>query len=74
MCLLYGRGSIQAGVVAFVLWQLATRIDGYFGAQEMPSQYTARNITITLRTIVTGLSYLATFIFSFNSVGLMGEF
>lgn len=32
----------------------------------------ARNIAITVRTIIVGLTYLATFIFSANAVGLTG--
>ena len=31
-----------------------------------------RNVTGTLRAIVTGLSYLATFLFGANAVGLTG--
>lgn len=33
----------------------------------------ARNISITVRTIILGLGWLATFIFAANSVGLAGE-
>jgi hypothetical protein len=33
----------------------------------------ARNIAITVRTIIVGLMYLATFIFSANALGLTGE-
>ena len=33
----------------------------------------ARNISITVRTLIQGLSWLATFIFSANAVGLLGE-
>ena len=32
----------------------------------------ARNISITVRTILLGLSYLATFIFAANGLGLAG--
>ena len=39
----------------------------------LPNQLTARNITITVRTIVRGLSYLLTFLFAANTVGLTGE-
>lgn len=37
----------------------------------LPTQQ-ARNIAITVRTIIVGLLYLATFIFSANAVGLSG--
>lgn len=33
----------------------------------------ARNMAITVRTIIVGLMYLATFIFSANALGLAGE-
>lgn len=33
----------------------------------------AQNIAITVRTIIVGLLYLATFIFSANALGLTGE-
>lgn len=33
----------------------------------------ARNIAVTVRTIIVGLMYLATFIFSANALGLTGE-
>jgi hypothetical protein len=39
----------------------------------MPDAYTARNIAVTVRTILIGLLYLITFIFSANAVGLTGE-
>ena len=43
-----------------------------FDRQAMPDQFTARNITVTVRTITRGLAYLATFIFGANAVGLSG--
>jgi hypothetical protein len=33
----------------------------------------ARNISITVRTIILGFGWLATFIFAANAVGLTGE-
>jgi hypothetical protein len=38
--------------------------------RELPSQYTARNMAITVRTVIQGLVYLATFIFAANGLGL----
>ena len=35
-------------------------------------QFAVRNVTGTLRAIITGLSYLATFLFAANAVGLTG--
>jgi hypothetical protein len=39
----------------------------------LPDAYTARNISITVRTILLGISWLATFVFAANSLGLLGE-
>ena len=60
-------------MIAYFLFQLCGLIDGYFARQELPSQYTAHNITITLRTVVRGLAYLVTFLFGANAVGLAGK-
>ena len=58
---------------AYLLFLLSSGVDGYFEGQALPDQLTARNITITLRTVVRGLSYLMTFLFAANTVGLTGE-
>ncbi len=65
---------MQAGGFAYLLFLFTSTVDGYFDGQQLPDQYTARNITITIRTIVRGLAYLCTFIFAANAVGLSGEF
>ena len=66
------RAAVQAGGFAYLLFLFSQGIDGYFEGQAMPDQYTAHNITVTIRTIVRGLSYLCTFIFAANAVGLSG--
>ena len=66
------RAAVQAGGFAYLLFLFSQGVDGYFEGQAMPAQYTAHNITITVRTIVRGLSYLCTFIFAANAVGLSG--
>jgi len=60
-------------VICFLLFQVCGLVDGYFDRQELPDQYTARNITVTLRTVARGLAYLLTFLFGANCVGLSGE-
>ncbi|KAK9811259.1 hypothetical protein WJX72_000726 [[Myrmecia] bisecta] len=65
-------GAAQAAFFTYLLFQLSTNVDAYFGRQQLPDQFTARNITVTLRTVIQGLSYLATFIFAANAVGLTG--
>ncbi|BDA45070.1 hypothetical protein COCOBI_06-5500 [Coccomyxa sp. Obi] len=62
--------AVQAGGFAYLLFLFTSTVDGYFDGQQLPDQYTARNITITIRTIVRGLAYLCTFIFAANAVGL----
>ena len=67
------RSAIRLGVFAYFLFLLSSGVDGYFEGQALPDQLTARNITITLRTVVRGLSYLLTFLFAANTIGLTGE-
>ncbi|KAL3162076.1 hypothetical protein ABBQ38_009142 [Trebouxia sp. C0009 RCD-2024] len=66
------RGAIQASFFTYLLFLFSTNISKYFGGQDLPDQYTARNITVTIRTAVGGLAYLATFIFGANALGLAG--
>ncbi|KAL4534899.1 hypothetical protein Ndes2526A_g05764 [Nannochloris sp. 'desiccata'] len=63
-------GVAQAGTICYLLFLLSTSVDGYFQQQDLPSQYTARNITVLIQTVSRGLVYLATFIFGANAVGL----
>ncbi|GIL99396.1 hypothetical protein Vretimale_4566, partial [Volvox reticuliferus] len=65
-------GSCQALVLAYGLWFFSTKVQGVIEGQTLPDGYTARNIAITVRTILLGLCYLATFIFAANGVGLAG--
>lgn len=65
-------GATQAGVICFLLFQVCGLVDSYFDRQELPAQFTARNITVTLRTVARGLAYLLTFLFGANCVGLTG--
>lgn len=65
-------GALQAGFFTYLLFLFSTSISTYFGRQELPDQYTAKNITVTIRTAVGGLAYLATFIFGANALGLTG--
>ena len=64
--------AVQAGGFACLLFVFSQGVDAYFDKQALPDQYTAHNITVAIRTIVRGLSYLLTFIFAANAVGLSG--
>ena len=67
------RSALRLGGFACLLYLLSTNVDNYFEGQALPNQLTARNITITVRTIARGLSYLLTFLFAANTIGLTGE-
>ena len=66
------RGALQAGFLCYLLYLFSSRLDGYFDSQQVPSQFTARNITLTVQTIVRAVSYLFTFICGVNTLGLTG--
>jgi len=65
-------GAAQAGAIAFGLFIFTAKVEGSINSHALPDAYTARNIAITVRTIIVGLLYLVTFIFSANTVGLTG--
>lgn len=65
-------GSVIAGAICLVLYWLTANVDTRLMAVELPDQYTARNVVVTLRTVVIGIMYLATFVFGANCVGLLG--
>ncbi|GFH23614.1 uncharacterized protein HaLaN_21250, partial [Haematococcus lacustris] len=72
------RAKLSAGAAQQQAQQReAGPLDAFFSKMQlvledtsMPDAYTARNISITVRTILLGLSWLATFIFAANSIGL----
>ncbi|XVF78647.1 hypothetical protein PTKIN_Ptkin14bG0151800 [Pterospermum kingtungense] len=63
-------GSIAAGVIALILYKFTTTIEAALNRQTVSDNFSVRQITITIRTILNGLCYLATFVFGINSVGL----
>jgi hypothetical protein len=65
-------GAALALVCAVALWTFTGFVEGMFDAQPASDQYAVRNVTGTLRSILTGLCYLATFLFGANAVGLTG--
>lgn len=54
-----------------MLYGFAETISASFDGRQVPESYQARQITITVRTIVTGLGYLATFVYAANGTGLV---
>jgi hypothetical protein len=65
-------GAALALVCAVALWTFTGFVESLFDAQPASDQYAVRNVTGTLRSILTGLCYLATFLFGANAVGLSG--
>jgi hypothetical protein len=63
-------GAAAAGAIALVLYKFTTVVEGGFSAKAVSMNYSIRNLTITVRTIITGMCYLATFVFAANSIGL----
>jgi len=62
-------GVAQAGTICFGFYMLSRFVDDYFVHQELPDQYTARNVTLLIQSVVRGLVYLVTFIFGANATG-----
>ncbi|CAN6237962.1 unnamed protein product [Urochloa humidicola] len=64
-------GGIAAGVIALILYKFTTTIEASLNRQTISDSFSVRQITITIRTIITGLCYLATSVFGINAVGLI---
>ncbi|XP_062223446.1 uncharacterized protein LOC133922229 [Phragmites australis] len=64
-------GGIAAGVIALILYKFTTTIEASLNRQTISDNFSVRQITITIRTIITGLCYLATSVFGINGVGLI---
>lgn len=63
-------GVAQAGTICFGFYLLSRVVDDYFVHQDLPAQYTARNVALLIQSVVRGLVYLVTFIFGANATGL----
>ncbi|XWS10978.1 hypothetical protein CRYUN_Cryun38cG0044400 [Craigia yunnanensis] len=63
-------GSIAAGVIALILYKFTTTIEASLNRQTISDNFSVRQMTITIRTIINGMCYLATFVFGINSLGL----
>ncbi|CAB4277423.1 unnamed protein product [Prunus armeniaca] len=64
-------GGISAGVIALILYKFTTTIEASLNRQTISDNFSVRQVTITIRTIINGLCYLATFVFGINAVGLV---
>ena len=63
-------GGITGIAISAGLYIFASKISNGLNNSSLPESYTARQISITVRTIVEGLVYLATFVYAANGVGL----
>ncbi|KAK6132809.1 hypothetical protein DH2020_033452 [Rehmannia glutinosa] len=63
-------GAVIAAAFGLLLYKFTTTIEYSLNRQTLSDNYSVRQITITIRTIINGICYLATFVFGFNSLGL----
>ncbi|EOA31218.1 hypothetical protein CARUB_v10014384mg [Capsella rubella] len=64
-------GAVAAGVIALILYKFTVTIESGLNRQTISDNFSVRQITVTVRTIINGICYLATFIFGFNAIGLL---
>ncbi|KAL7103668.1 hypothetical protein ACP275_08G193900 [Erythranthe tilingii] len=64
-------GAVIAAACGILLYKFTTTIEYSLNHQTLSNNYSVRQITITIRTIINGMCYLATFVFGFNSLGLL---
>ena len=68
-------GSLTSFGFAWLALQLSGRVVGYYG--EHPPHYDARfaqSIAVFMKTLIVGMSFLATFTFAFVGLGLFFTF
>lgn len=63
-------GGLTAGIIALLLYKFTITVEASLNRQALSDNFSVRQITITLRTIINGICYLATFVFGINSIGL----
>lgn len=66
-------GALQSAFLCFLLFRLTSVLDDKLGAAPLPSQFVARNITLTVQEIVRAMAYLFTFLCGMNCLGMTGE-
>ncbi|CAK8532732.1 unnamed protein product [Lathyrus sativus] len=64
-------GAIIAGIIAVILYRFTITIEASLYRQSISDNFSVRQITITIRTVINGLCYLATFVYGINSFGLL---
>lgn len=64
-------GGITAVGISLVLYSFAQSIQASLDNRPVPELYQIRQISSTVRTIIEGLAYLATFVHAANGTGLV---
>lgn len=64
-------GGITAVGISLVLYSFAQSIQASLDNRPVPELYQIRQISSTVRTIIEGLAYLATFVYAANGTGLV---
>ncbi|KAG7577312.1 hypothetical protein ISN45_Aa03g016010 [Arabidopsis thaliana x Arabidopsis arenosa] len=64
-------GAIAAGVIALILYKFTVTVESGLNRQTISDNFSVRQITVTVRTIINGICYLATFVFGLNAIGLL---
>ncbi|CAA0382486.1 unnamed protein product [Arabidopsis thaliana] len=64
-------GAIAAGVIALILYKFTVTVESGLNRQTISDNFSVRQITVTVRTIINGICYLATFVFGLNAFGLL---
>ena len=66
-------GALISGGFAFALYSLTSAIAQAFANKPLhTANFTAQNISVAVRTLVVGMSTLATGIFAITALGLLG--
>jgi Protein of unknown function (DUF3082) len=65
-------GALISGSLAIALYKLTASIAGTFASKPVPTgNVTTTNIAVAVRTLVVGMSMLATAIFAISALGLV---
>ncbi|CAI9088729.1 OLC1v1023150C1 [Oldenlandia corymbosa var. corymbosa] len=64
-------GALTAGAIAVILYKFTVTVGDSLNRQALSDNFSVRQITITIRTIINGVCYLATCVFGINALGLL---
>ncbi|CAL0303756.1 unnamed protein product [Lupinus luteus] len=64
-------GAAIAGVIAVLLFKFTISVDAGFNRQGLSDNFSVRQATLTIRTIIIDLCFFATFVYGICSIGLL---